>query len=200
MDHVTTHLKRDEGAAEHRLSPLEAFVAWVASLIATLTGMKRRKVFPTNWKDHWAGLRQLEWCWDQTLAFSAAHVLAGKSLDEDAGFQLVMDVPADYGRPCPSTPREMNRRFILIQRLRLDPDKYILRHIRRIAKREGIVLATSSSGCPLVSPDCAKVVAGETPTAPRVLRPYGAWGSPACLVPPEQLPGTPLKRRTPRQG
>jgi hypothetical protein len=33
-----------------------------------------------------------------------------------------MDVPADYGRPCPSTPQDMNRRFILIQRLRLHPD------------------------------------------------------------------------------
>ena len=49
----------------------------------------------------------------------------------------VMDVPADYGRPCPSTPQEMNRRFIHQQRLRLDPDKYILRHIRRIATVSG---------------------------------------------------------------
>ena len=116
---------------------------------AEITGMKRRKVFPKNWKDHWEGLRQLEWCWDQMFAACAAEVLSGGSLDRDIGFELVMDVPADYGRPCPSTPQEMNRRFILIQRLRLDPDKYILRHIRRIAKREGIKLEISSSGCPL---------------------------------------------------
>ena len=140
MTHAMIPREQTTGAAEHRLSPLEAFVAWVANLIRTIAGMKRRKVFPKNWKDHWEGLRQLEWRWDQMLAFSAAHVLAGNSLDEDAGLELVMDVPTDYGRPCPSTPREMNRRFILIQRLRLDPDKYILRHIRRIAKREGITL------------------------------------------------------------
>ena len=148
MTHATILAKPDEGEAP-RLSPLEAFVQWVANLIATITGMKRRKTFPTNWKDHWEGLRQLEWCWDQMLAACAAEVLAGGSLDRDIGFELVMDVPADYGRPCPSTPQDMNRRFILIQRLRLDPDKYILRHIRRIAKREGIKLETSSSGCPL---------------------------------------------------
>ena len=199
MTHATILAKPNEGEAP-RLSPLEAFVQWVANLIATIAGMKRRKVFPTNWKDHWEGLRQLEWCWDQMLAACAKQVFAGGSLDQDIGFELVMDVPADYGRACPLTPQDMNRRFIHQQRLRLDPDKYILRHIRRIAKREGTRLEISSCGSPLVSPDCAKVVAGETPTAPRVLRPYGAWGSPACLVPPEQLPGTPLKRRTPRQG
>ena len=118
MTHAMIPREQTTGAAEYRLPPLEAFVAWVANIIATLTGMKRRKVFPSNWKDHWEGLRQLEWCWDQILAACAAEVLSGGSLDRDIGFELVMDVPADYGRPYPSTPQDMNRRFILIQRLR----------------------------------------------------------------------------------
>jgi hypothetical protein len=71
-------IPREQTAGEaHRLSPLEAFVAWVANLIATITGMKQRKVFPTNWKDHWEGLRELEWYRDQILAFAARHVFAG---------------------------------------------------------------------------------------------------------------------------
>jgi hypothetical protein len=43
----------------------------------------------------------------------------------------------------------MNRRFIHQQHLRLDPEKYILRHIRRIAKRAGIRLDISPRGCTL---------------------------------------------------
>ena len=149
MDHATTLAKHSTGAAEPRLSPLEAFVAWVANLIRTITGMKRRKTFPPNWKDHWQGLRQLEWCWDQMLAACAREVLSGGHLDHDIGFDLIMEVPDSYGRPCPSTPEEMNRRFILQARMKLDPDKYILRHIRRIAKREGVRLDSDMGTDPL---------------------------------------------------
>jgi hypothetical protein len=147
MQKATTLAHRHEGEA-HRLSPLEAFVAWVANLIATITGMKRRKVFPTNWKDHWHGLRELEWYRDQILAFAARHVLAGGSLDDRTDFQLISEIPEHYGI-CPRTPKAMNHRFILQQRFRLDPNKFILRHIQRIARREGIALILSSSGSPL---------------------------------------------------
>lgn len=135
MDHVATHLKRDEGEA-HRLSPLEAFVAWLASFLRIIAGLKRRTVFPPTWKDHWEGLRELEWYRDQILAFSARHVLSGGSLNDRTDFQLILDVPEGYG-VCPNTPQAMNRRFIAMAQFRLDPDKYIQRHIRRIAQRAG---------------------------------------------------------------
>ena len=138
MDHVLEHAKQTTGEAS-RLSPLEAFVAWLASFLRTIVGMKRRKVFPTNWKDHWPGLRELEWYRDQILAFSARHVLSGGSLDDRTDFQLIETVPEGYG-VCPQTPHAMNRRFIAMAQFRLNPDKYIQRHIRRIAKRGGIAL------------------------------------------------------------
>ena len=147
MDHVLNHAKQTPGEAP-RLSPLEAFVAWLANFIRTIAGLKRRTVFPPNWKDHWQGLRELEWYRDQILAFSASHVLAGGSLDDRTDFQLITDVPADYG-VCPQTPQAMNRRFIAMAQFRLDPDKYIVRHIQRIAHAAGIDLITSASGCPL---------------------------------------------------
>ena len=100
----------------------------------TIAGLKRRTVFPSNWKDHWPGLRELEWYRDQILAFSAKHVLSGGSLDDRTDFQLILDVPDSYG-VCPQTPQAMNRRFIAMAQFRLDPDKYIQRHIQRIAKR-----------------------------------------------------------------
>lgn len=149
MDHATTLAKHTTGAAEHRLSPLEAFVAWVANLIRTITGMKRRKVFPTNWKNHWQNLRELEWYRDQILAFAASHVLAGGSLNDRTDFQLNDEIPADYGA-CPRTPQAMNRRFIAMAQFRLNPSKYIHRHIRRIAKREGIALTLDTGDCHLL--------------------------------------------------
>ena len=138
MDHVLNHAKQTTGEAP-RLSPLEAFVAWLTTFLRTIAGLKRRTTFPPNWKDHWPGLRELEWYRDQILAFSASHVLAGGSLDDRTDFQLILDVPVDYG-VCPQTPQAMNRRFIAIGLFRLDPDKYIQRHIRRIARAAHAVL------------------------------------------------------------
>ena len=138
MDHAITLANQTTGEAP-RLSPLEAFVAWLANFLRTIAGLKRRTVFPPNWQDHWQGLRELEWYRDQILAFSAKHVLSGGSLDDRTDFQLILDVPDDYG-VCPQTPQAMNRRFIAMAQFRLDPDKYIQRHIRRIAKRAGIAL------------------------------------------------------------
>ena len=147
MDHVLNHAKQTTGEAP-RLSPLEAFVAWLTTFLRTIAGLKRRTVFPPNWKDHWPGLRELEWYRDQILAFSASHVLSGGSLDDRTDFQLILYVPEGYGI-CPQTPQAMNRRFIAMAQFRLDPDKYIQRHIRRIARAAGIQLITSASGCPL---------------------------------------------------
>jgi hypothetical protein len=147
MQNATIPREQTAGEAP-RLSPLEAFVAWVANLIATITGMKRRKVFPKNWKDHWVGLRELEWYRDQILAFAASHVFAGGSLDDHTDFQLNTEIPDTYG-VCPRTPKAMNQRFILAAAFRLDPNMFILRHIQRIACREGITLILSSSGSPL---------------------------------------------------
>jgi len=147
MNHAIIPRAQTTGEAP-RLSPLEAIVAWIANFIRTITGMKRRKVFPPNWKDHWEGLRELEWYRDQILAFAASHVLAGGSLNDRTDFQLALEVPDDYGI-CPCTAQAMNRRFIAMAQFRLNPDKYILRHVRRIARAAGVALKTDSSGCPL---------------------------------------------------
>ena len=147
MDHAIIPRAQTIGEAP-RLSPLEAIVAWIANFLRMITGMKRRKVFPPNWKDHWQGLRELEWYRDQILAFAAQHVLSGGSLNDHTDFDLTLDIPDDYGI-CPRTPEAMNRRFIAMAQFRLNPDKYILRHIRRIARSAGITLTTDSSGCPL---------------------------------------------------
>ena len=141
MNNATTLAKQSTGEAQ-RLSPLEAFVAWLANFLRTITGMKRRKVIPTNWKDHWPGLREIECYRDQILAFSASHVLSGGSLNERTNFQLIMEVPDTYGI-CPRTLQAMNRRFIAMAQFRMDSSKYIHRHIRRIAKREGIALTSA---------------------------------------------------------
>jgi hypothetical protein len=148
MNHATILAQPNAGEAS-RLSPLAAFVAWVASLIRTIAGMKRRKVFPPNWQDHWQGLRQCEWLQHQLLGFCVQHLLAGHSLDDLADVPLVMEVPDSYGGRCPSTPEAMNRRFIQLQRFRLDPEACILRHLRRLAKREHLDLVLDASGCPL---------------------------------------------------
>jgi hypothetical protein len=147
MTHAMIPREQTTGEAP-RLSPLETFVAWVANLIATITGMKRRKVFPKNWKDHWEGLRELEWYRDQILTFAAKHIFAGGSLDDRTDFQLITEIPDSYG-VCPRTPKAMNHRFILAAAFRLDPNKFILRHIQRIARRAGIVLSFTASGSPL---------------------------------------------------
>jgi hypothetical protein len=106
--------------------------------------------------------------------------------------------------PAPTNTQELETRFHGYQRALRDMELLVVAYADDLRRRFKLSRAEvgdpNAWRDPLVSPDCAKVVAGETPTAPRVLRPYGAWGSPACLVPPEQLPGTPLKRRTPRQG
>lgn len=148
MNHATTFAEQTTGEAEHRLSPLEAFVQWVANVLRLITGMKRRKTFPRNWKDHWQGLRELEWYRDQILAFSAKHVLSGGSLNDRTDFRLIKDIPVDYG-VCPATPHAMNQRFIAMAQFRFNPSTYIHRHIRRIARAAGIALTVSSNGCPL---------------------------------------------------
>ena len=147
MTHATTLAHPQTGEAP-RLSPLEAFVQWVANFLRLITGMKRRKTFPENWKDHWPGLRELEWYRDQILAFSAKHVLTGGSLNDRTGFQLNVGVPDSYGI-CPATPQAMNSRFIAMAQFRLNPDKYIHRHIKRIAKRSGIRIELNAVGSPL---------------------------------------------------
>ena len=147
MNHAFTPRAQTPGEAPW-LSPLEAFVAWLASFLRTIAGLKRRTVFPPNWKGHWEGLRELEWYRDQILAFSAKHVLSGGSLDDRTDFQLILDVPAGYG-VCPRTAYAMNRRFIAMAQFRLEPDKYIQRHIRRIAQREGITLVRDMRRAPL---------------------------------------------------
>ncbi len=177
MDHATTPAKRQKGEAP-RLSPLEAFVAWVANLIRTIIGMKRRKVFPKNWRDHWAGLREIEYGRAQILAFAAKHVLTGGSLNDRTDFQLTLDVPDDYGI-CPRTPQAMNRRFIAVAQFRLNPHKYIFRHIHRIARAAGIVLTTDSSGCPLRHAPHA-----TSPNAPHWRRKETALSASAGAFPP----------------
>ena len=148
-------------------------MAWLANFLRTIAGLKRRTVFPPNWKDHWQGLRELEWYRDQILAFSAKHVLSGGSLDDRTDFQLILDVPADYG-VCPRTAHAMNRRFIAMGQFRLDPDTYIQRHIRRIAKRAGIELTTGLSFCPL----------RHATKASRATSPGCAGGGNAAVLPP----------------
>ena len=103
MNHATTLAKQTAGEAP-RLSPLEAFVAWLATFLRTIAGLKRRTVFPPNWKDHWQGLRELEWYRDQILAFSAKHVLAGGSLDDRTDFQLITGCPGRLRRLSAHTP------------------------------------------------------------------------------------------------
>ena len=164
MNHATILAKQTTGEAP-RLSPLEAFVAWLTTFLRTIAGLKRRTVFPPNWKDHWPGLRELEWYRDQILAFSASHVLSGGSLDDRTDFQLILDVPAGYGI-CPQTPQAMNRRFIAMAQFRLDPDKYIQRHIRRIARAAGIQLDISNSGCPLRHASLASTQCVDPTNAP----------------------------------
>ena len=146
MTHVRDHSIPPNGEAS-RLSLLEACVAWIARLFALIAGLKRRKVFPPNWKDCWRNLQQAEWGRAQLLALCVREVLAGRSLDTDASFTLDLDPPEDYG-VCPRTARAMNQRFLQIARFQLDPNRCILRHLRRIAKRERLHLACDANGCP----------------------------------------------------
>lgn len=183
MTHATHLAKQSTGEAS-RPSPLEAFVQWLATFIRAITGMKRRKVFPRNWKDHWPGLREIEWYRDQILAFSAQHVLAGGSLNDRTDFQLIMEIPADYGI-CPRTPQAMNLRFIAMAQFRLNSSHYIHRHIHRIARAAGIALTTDINGRPLrlavratapslgleAESDCARRKTGAVP--PR--KAQGLW-------------------------
>ncbi|MFN4096606.1 MAG: hypothetical protein ACK4GG_07545, partial [Sphingomonas sp.] len=97
--------------------------------------------FKPHWTQSWTDLRRLEWHRDQMLAHGAALLLAGKTLDDaDA---VLTDPPADYGGPRPSTPFQMQRRFLAITEWLKDPEGHIRRHAARIAKRVGF------SGCPL---------------------------------------------------
>ena len=146
MTHVRDHSMPPNGEAS-RPSLLEACVAWIARLFALIAGLKRRKVFPPNWKDCWKNLQQAEWGRAQLLALCVREVLAGRSLDTDASFTLDLDPPEGYG-VCPRTARGMNQRFLQIARFQLDPNRYILRHLRRIAKRERLHLACDANGCP----------------------------------------------------
>ena len=173
MTHVRDHSMPPISEAS-RPSLLEAFVAWVARLLALIAGLKRRKVFPPNWKDCWRNLQQAEWGRAQLFALCVREVLAGRSLDTDASFTLDLDPPEDYG-VCPRTARAMNQRFLQIARFQLDPNRYILRHLRRIAKRERLHLACDANGCPC---RLAPMAADSAPSAERAFteRTYCALG------------------------
>ena len=163
MTHVRDHSMPPISEAS-RPSLLEAFVAWVARLLALIAGLKRRKVFPPNWKDCWRNLQQAEWGRAQLFALCVREVLAGRSLDTDASFTLDLDPPEDYG-VCPRTARAMNQRFLQIARFQLDPNRYILRHLRRIAKRERLHLACDANGCPYrLAPMAADSAPSAEPT------------------------------------
>jgi hypothetical protein len=65
---------------------------------------------------------------------------------------------------------------------------------------EGAASCINAGGFPLVSLECGTVVAGESPFAPQALRAVRSKGLAPRALFPEQLPGTPLTRRAPRQG
>ena len=117
-------------------------IAWLAHIFQQITKLKsvrRTTKFKADWRSHWQDLRQCEWIRDQILAAGSAQLLAGKDLDLD--FTPSTEPPADYGGPCPSTPFEMNRRFLAIARFNADPEPGIRKHAKRIAQRAGIDLA-----------------------------------------------------------
>ena len=122
------------------------FIAWLVRIFAQITKLKRIRHttrFKSNWRDHWQGLRQVEWMRDQILADCARRLLAGETFDSESDFIPSTEPPADYGGPCPRTPFDMNRRFLAIARFNADPEAAILEHVRRIAKRAGIDLSNA---------------------------------------------------------
>ncbi|MEQ1784653.1 MAG: hypothetical protein ABMA14_25175 [Hyphomonadaceae bacterium] len=124
--------------------PLAMFIAWLVRIfeqITKLRSVRHTTRFKSNWRDHWANLRQLEWMREQILGDCARRLLAGETLDAESNFIPTTDPPADYGGPCPRTPFDMNRRFLAIARFNADPEAAILEHVRRIAKRESIDLS-----------------------------------------------------------
>ena len=137
-------LEHDDKASQSDwFTPLAMFIAWLAHLfeqVAKLKRIRRTTKFKANWRDHWEGLRQLEWMRDQVLAACAARLLAGETLDAESDFTPSTEPPADYGGPCPKTPSEMNRRFLVMARCNADPEPVIRAHAAGIAKRAGIDL------------------------------------------------------------
>jgi hypothetical protein len=70
-------LEYDNHASQHAWSsPLAMFIAWLVRTFDQIVRPKRiRRTtgFKSNWRDHWAHHRQLEWIRDQILA-PAPHV------------------------------------------------------------------------------------------------------------------------------
>jgi len=146
---VTTHQHehRNNATSPLWLAPLTLLIAWLVSLLNQITRLKRIRattVFKPHWTNSWDDLRRLEWHRDQMLAQGAALLLSGKTLDDaDA---VLTDPPEHYGGPRPSTPFQMQRRFLAITAWLKDPEAMIRRHAARIARRSNL------SDCPLRHP------------------------------------------------
>ena len=106
-------LKPNDSATQSDwFAPPAVLIVWLAHLfeqVARPKCVRRTTKFKPNWRDHWQGLRQLEWMRYQVLAACAARLLAGQDLEFD--FTLATEPPADYGGPPPHLTQNLKTRL-----------------------------------------------------------------------------------------
>ena len=123
----------EQGEAPSCAWPVNAFVAWLATMLDDITRFKRARCFAPNWRDSWHGLRQSEWHRDQLIAQGVAQLLAGQPIQlGDRKIQLTP--PASYGGACPRSPFEMSHSFIALARWAAEQEAIIRARAKRISR------------------------------------------------------------------
>jgi len=157
------HEHHPNATSPNWLAPLTLLVAWLVSLLQQIARLKRIRattVFKLHWTQSWDDLRRLEWHRDQMLAQGAALLLSGKTLnDADA---VLTDPPADYGGPRPTTPFQMQRRFLAIADFLKDPEGHIRRHAARIARHSNVSFCPLRRASRATSPSRSATEGGNT--------------------------------------
>lgn len=144
-----SHDAHETGETHAWAWPVDAFVAWLATLLGYVTRFKRIRRshrFKPDWRDSWADLRHSEWLRDQLIAQGVAQLPAGQALQlDDTKIQLTP--PTTYGGPCPRTPFDMNRRFIALACWAADPEAIIRERFKRISRDALVAQGSTYAPC-----------------------------------------------------
>ena len=133
MTVAKNHDVYDRDETRSRVWPVDAFVAWLTTMLGYIARFKRARRFAPIGRDNWNGLRESEWHRDQLIAQGVAQLCACEPLQlDDTKIQLTPT--AIYGGPCPRPPFDMNRRFIALARWVADPEAIIRARFKRLSR------------------------------------------------------------------
>jgi hypothetical protein len=125
------------GLLEFAMAPIVFLCLLFQHFADTLVRMKRvrraQMEARINFREHWEGLRLNEWLMAQIIGEGARRLIAGEALDLHT-IPATADIPESFAAPCPSSAREMHRRFTALAAFHADPETVIRRRAVRITR------------------------------------------------------------------